>query len=133
MNTLRKVTVGATAAIALAALPAIAQATEPHRAPEAQPMDECKVKPWFCGFIRNLPSSNQALRVTTDWPRRNNPSTWVSVPRGKNSREVGVLDADGYWVARGCTAYQGIFTYKGPQWVQVHDLPSAEWQVKYRC
>ncbi|WP_406635328.1 hypothetical protein [Amycolatopsis sp. WGS_07] len=136
MNILRKGMVGAAAAVALAALPATAGATEPNSTaspPEAQLLGQCTAKPWFCGIIRNLSSSNQALRVTTDWSGRNNPSTWVSVPRGQTSRDRGVLDADGYWVARGCTAYQGVFTHQGPQWVQVHDLPGGEWQVKYRC
>ncbi|MEV7555764.1 hypothetical protein AB0N89_39615 [Amycolatopsis sp. NPDC089917] len=134
---MRKIAVGLAASAVLFVVPTAANAATANPAPSPPDvgiMGECSPYPLLCGVIRNLSSSNHGLRITKAWGDRHDSGSWTTLAPGKNSRDSHVKDADGYWVARGCTAKQGIFEYKGPRWVKVSNLPlGTEWKVKYRC
>lgn len=137
MKVMRNLAVGLTVSAALFAAPASANAATAEPVP-SQPdvgtMEECDPYPLLCGVIRNLSSSNRGLRITKAWGDRHDSSSWTTLAPGKSSRDSHVRDADGYWVARGCTAKQGLLKFKGPRWVKVSNLPiGSEWHVKYRC
>lgn len=104
-------------------------ATPAHAGPAGvRPQGQC-TGGWFCGVIRNDSSSNDLLLITANWGK--GPNYYLRI--GQSSDEIGVRDADGFYVNSGCRALiftgQADPTYDGPQWVRVHD---TGWQLRVR-
>ncbi|GAA4195056.1 hypothetical protein GCM10022252_40320 [Streptosporangium oxazolinicum] len=77
----------------------------------------------LCGVIYNHFGSNASLRVTNNWI--GTPDNWVWVPPGKSSKDVGVVDADGFFIYTDCPGKDAVnpwLKYPGPKWYKVTDI-----------
>ncbi|RAS65849.1 hypothetical protein C8D87_104400 [Lentzea atacamensis] len=74
----------------------------------------------ICGDIYN-DDNNQNLRITRDWPSRNQSNSWVVLRPGESSDDHGVKDADGFYIAPGCRGTVAFVQNVGPGWHRVHD------------
>ncbi|MFC4530361.1 hypothetical protein [Sphaerisporangium dianthi] len=88
---------------------------------DVSPMGTCSLGGLLCGVVKNNSASDDLLRITTDWGNYNNSSTWRALSPGQSSKDIGVKDADGFYVWSGCSAYYGGSWYTGPFWKKVYD------------
>ena len=83
-------------------------------------MGECSLDGWLCGHIYN-DDNNQKLRITNDWGNRSDGDTWRTLNVGKSSDDVGVKDADGFWIPSGCRGTVAFVQDVDPGWHKVRD------------
>lgn len=83
-------------------------------------LGNCSLGGMLCGHIYN-DDNNQNLRITTDWGKRSNSATWRTLKVGQNSKEIGVKDADGFWIPKGCFGKVAFVQKLGPGWYKVYD------------
>lgn len=83
-------------------------------------MGECSLGGWLCGHIYN-DDNNQTLRITNDWGHRSESGTWRTLTVGQSSRDVGVKDADGFWIPSGCRGTVAFVQDVGSGWHKVRD------------
>jgi hypothetical protein len=61
------------------------------------------------------------LRITNDWGNRSDGDTWRTLNVGKSSDDVGVKDADGFWIPSGCRGTVAFVQDVGSGWHKVRD------------
>lgn len=83
-------------------------------------LGNCSLGGWLCGHIYN-DDNNQKLRITTNWGKRTDPDTWRTLRVGQSSDEIGVKDADGFRIPKGCTGTVAFVQDLGPGWYKVYD------------
>lgn len=80
----------------------------------------CSLGGLLCGHIYN-DDNNQNLRITTDWGNYSDSDTWRTLYVGDSSDDIGVKDADGFMIPRGCTGTVAFVQDLGPGWYKVFD------------
>lgn len=85
----------------------------------------------FCGEVLNHEDSNAVLKVTNDWPKRDQGAyKWISAG---TSSDTMMKDADGFFVQSWCTATSGggFKKWASGQWHKINDLQTVK--VKITC
>jgi len=95
---------------------------------EIEARGECTLG-FICGEVRNDKNSNAVLKVTNDWPKRDNGAyKWISAG---TSSDTMMKDADGFFVQSWCTATSGSKKWASGQWHKINDLQTIT--IKIIC